>query len=121
MTTIPISGRSWTTQPPSAGGTGFRSSAPSVRCRFVLVAEGRIVLGEVLDLLLDHLALAREELRDGAAKALVRDVMRAVGRHRQVAALEFMRPLGAGLDAFQPVIDRELDRPIIAALEMQHL
>src|SRR3984957_11681508 len=85
------------------------------------MAEGRIVLGEVLDLLLDHLALAREELRDRAAKALVRDVMRAVGRHRQVAALELMRALGAGLDPLQPVIDRELDRPVIATLEMQHL
>src|SRR5215469_17223011 len=68
------------------------------RALFLDLAEGRVVLGELLDLVLDHLALAGEELRDGPAEIGVRDVVRAVGRHRQVAALQLVRALRAGLD-----------------------
>ena len=45
--------------------------------------------------------------------------MRAVGRHREVAALQFVRALRAGLDPLQPMRDRELDGLVIAAFEMQ--
>src|SRR5437868_8715960 len=45
--------------------------------------------------------------------------MRAVGRHRQIAALELVRSLGARLDPLQPMRDGKLDRLIITALEMQ--
>src|SRR5947209_19236071 len=75
--------------------------------------------GEMLDLLRDHLALAGEERGDGAAEARIGDPMRAIGRYRQIAALQFVRALRAGLDPLQPMIDRELDRPVIAAFEMQ--
>src|SRR5437588_7230655 len=75
--------------------------------------------GEMLDLLRGHLALAGEERGDRAAEARIGDPMRAVGRHRQIAALQFMRALRAGLDPLQPVIDRELDRAVVAAFEMQ--
>ena len=84
----------------------------------VLMAERR-EFGEVLDLLLDHLALAGEERGDGAAETRVGDPVGAVDRHRQVAALQFVRPLRAGLDPLQAALDGELDRPVIAALEMQ--
>ena len=52
-------------------------------------------------------------------KAGIGDPMRAVGRHRQIAALHFVRPLRAGLDPLQAALDRELDRAVIAALEME--
>ena len=44
-----------------------------------------------------------------------------VGRHRQIAALQFMRTLRPCLDALEPVLNREFDRPVIAAFEMQEL
>src|SRR5947209_549747 len=76
-------------------------------------------LGEVLDLLGDHLALAGQEGGDGAAEAWVRDPMRAVGRHRQIATLQFVRPLRAGLDPLQTPRDGEFNRLVIAALEVE--
>ena len=42
-----------------------------------------------------------------------------VGRHRQIAALQFMRPLRPGLDPLQPAPNREFDRLVVAAFEMQ--
>ena len=45
--------------------------------------------------------------------------MRAIGRHGQIAALDLVRALRARLDALQPVRDREFDRLVIAALEME--
>jgi hypothetical protein len=38
-------------------------------------------------------------LGDGPAKTGIGDPMRAVGRHRQIATLDFVRTLRAGLDA----------------------
>src|SRR5215469_3190566 len=73
----------------------------------------------MLDLVRHHLALAREKSGNGAAKRRIGDPMRAIGRHRQIAALQFVRALRAGLDPLEPMRDRELDRAVIAALEMQ--
>ena len=50
------------------------------------------------DVVLDHLTLAREELGDGPPETRIRDPMGTVGRHRQIAALDLVRPLRAGLD-----------------------
>ena len=100
--------------------SGCCTDAPAGGAALVsLSLPERRILGQPLDLALDHVALAREELGDGAAKARVGDPMGAVGRHRQIAALQFVRALRAGLDPLQPARDRELDRPVIAALEMQ--
>src|SRR5579862_3059314 len=85
---------------------------------FVGVAERR-EFREMLDLLLDHLALALDKRRDRAAKAGIGDPVGAVGRRRQIAALQFMGALGARFDALQPALAGELDRPVIAAFEMQ--
>src|SRR5208337_2052155 len=86
----------------------------------IFVPEGR-ELREPFDLVLDHLALALEELGDGSAKARVRDPMSAVGRHRQVAALDLVWPLRACLDPLQPVGDGKFDGLVIAAFEMEKL
>src|SRR5712692_2459255 len=102
----------------------FQPYAPSPRRKperlflLLLVAE-RGVFGEVLDFLLDHLALAIEEGGDRAAERWVGDPVRAVNRRRQIAALQFVGPLGAGLDPRQAALNRELDRLVIAAFEMQ--
>ena len=45
--------------------------------------------------------------------------MRRIGRHRHIAARELVLALRAGLDAAEPVRDREFDRLIVAELEMQ--
>src|SRR5579864_8668910 len=82
------------------------------------MAEGRVFC-EMLDLLFDHVALPLDKGSNGAAEAGVRDPMGAVGRHRQVAALQFMRSLRARLYPLQAALDRELDGPVIAAFEMQ--
>src|SRR4029077_14070363 len=58
---------------------------------------------------------------DCPAKRRIGYPMRAVGRHRKVAALKLVRPLGTRLDALQPVGDGKFDRLVIAALEMQEL
>src|SRR5260221_8522706 len=84
----------------------------------LVVPEGG-VFGEMLDLLLDHLALAVEEGGDRAAEPGIGYPVRAVDRRRQIAALQFVRPLGAGLDPLQATVNRKLDCLVIAAFEMQ--
>src|ERR1700730_18137995 len=74
---------------------------------------------EPLHLVLDHLALAREELGDGPAERRIGDPVSTVGWHRQIAALDLVWTLGAGLDALQSAGDRKLDCLVIAALEMK--
>src|SRR5689334_7762184 len=79
----------------------------------------RRVLRELLDLVLDHLAFAIEKRGHRAAEARIGDPVRAVSRGRQIAALQFVRPLRAGLDPLQPVLTSEFDRAVISAFEMQ--
>src|SRR5689334_12146843 len=45
--------------------------------------------------------------------------MRGIGGVRQISARELMLALRTGLDDLQPVLDREIDRLIVADLEMQ--
>src|SRR5205823_13277016 len=63
----------------------------------VFVAERR-ELGQLLDLLRHHLAFAREKGGDRTPERRIGDPVRAVGRHREIAALQFVRALRAGLD-----------------------
>ena len=60
-----------------------------------------------------------QEIGDRPAQPGMRDPVRRVGRLRQIAALDLVPPLRAGLDALQPVLDRPVDRAVIAKLEMQ--
>ena len=64
-------------------------------------------------------ALLVEEALDGLAKSGVRDPMGGVGRRRHVAARELVIALRAGLDAGELVLDRVVDRLMVADLEMQ--
>src|SRR5258708_37427710 len=45
--------------------------------------------------------------------------MRGIGRRRQIAALDLVLALGAGLDAPHPMRDREVDGAVVAGFEMQ--
>ena len=85
----------------------------------VLHMPERGVLGQSLALIRDLAPLAFEIVRDGAAKTCVGDVVRRMRRRRHVAARELVRALRAGLDAFEPVRQREIDRLVVADLEMQ--
>ncbi len=82
------------------------------------LSEGRVA-GEEFDFGVDLGALAGEEGLDRVAQAGVANPVRAVGALGQIAAGDLVRPLGARLDAPQAALDGELDRPVIAQLEVQ--
>ena len=67
----------------------------------------------------DRRAFPLQEILDGLAEALVGDPVGAPGLDRQIAALDLVRPLGAGLDPAQPPLDGEVDGLVVAGLEMQ--
>src|SRR5439155_24817453 len=85
------------------------------------MAERRVIIRQIVDLLRHHLALTREKLSDCPAKPRIGYPVCAVGRHRQVAALDLVRPLSTRLDALQPMSDGKFDCLVIAAFEMQEL
>ena len=64
-------------------------------------------------------ALALQIVRDRAAQIGIGDVVRGVGGLRQVAARQLVLALRAGLHDLQATLDREIDRLIVADLEMQ--
>ena len=71
-----------------------------------------------------HLGLHRgaflfQEMGDCVAQAGMGDPVGALHPHRQIAALDLMLALRPGFDPFQPVGDGEIDRLVIAGLEMQ--
>src|SRR3954453_15324000 len=76
-------------------------------------------LGELLDGLGDAGALLREIGGDGAAEARVGDVVRRGRRDRAVAAGQLVLPLGASFHPREAARDREVDRLIVAELEVQ--
>src|SRR5262245_8492659 len=82
-------------------------------------AAKRRILGELLAGGIDIGALALEVVGDGAFKPRIGDEVRRIGVDRQIAAGELVLALRAGLDARQPMLDGELDRLIVADLEMQ--
>ena len=71
------------------------------------------------DLAVDLPRLVLEVVGDRIAQALVGDPVRGIGGHRQVAARELVRPLGAGLDPLEPVGDGVVDGAVVAGLEVQ--
>ena len=71
------------------------------------------------DLPVDLPRLVVEVVSDRIPQALVGDPVRGIGGHGQVAAREFVRPLGTGLDALQSVGDGVVDGPVVAGLEVQ--
>src|ERR1700722_15835782 len=81
--------------------------------------EGREHLLELVHLVRDRAALALEEILDRVGEAGVANPMRAVGRGGEITALNLVRALRPGLDAFQAARDREIDGAVIARLEMQ--
>ena len=67
----------------------------------------------------DCSALALEKIGDGAAQAQIPDPMGAVGPHRQIAAGKFVLALCACFDAGELVLNGEVDRLVVADLEMK--
>jgi hypothetical protein len=78
-------------------------------------------LAELLELAGHLEAILGEEALDRIPEAGVADPVRAVGRDRRVAALELVGALGAGLDPGEAALDRELDRLVVAGLEVEKL
>src|SRR5262249_26238687 len=81
--------------------------------------EGGQTLLERFHLVLDGTSLACEEIRDGLGKAGVADPVSAVGRARQIAALDLVLALRASFDPLQAARDGEVDRAVVADFEMQ--
>src|SRR5262245_9816296 len=80
-------------------GIGPLASGLAERCR----------LGELLARRRHVSALALEKVLDRPAQAGIVDVVRGIGRGRQVAARDLVLALGAGLDAEKLLLDRVLD------------
>ena len=78
----------------------------------------RRVLGKGVALVGDLAPLCLQIVRDGAAEIRIGDVVRGVSRGRQIAERELVRALRTSLDALQPVAKREVDRLVIADLEV---
>src|SRR5262249_42234814 len=64
-------------------------------------------------------ALALEIVGDGAAQAGIDDIVRRIGGDRQVAARQLVLALGAGFHPVELAVNREVDRLVIAQLEVQ--
>src|SRR5690242_3713802 len=94
-----------------------RRSAPA-RLALVVLLERR-GCGKLVHRMLDLDALARAEVGDGGREIAVADgVQRMRGRGPQ-AARKLVQTLRAALEARDPALDAELDRLVIARLEMQ--
>src|SRR5262245_17784076 len=76
-------------------------------------------LGQLLDRRGHVGALALEEVVDRATQLGIVDVMRRVGRDWHITACDLVLALGAGFDPSELVLDRVLDRLVVAELEMQ--
>src|ERR1700722_4080454 len=81
-------------------------------------AEGRVFL-IMGDRALDRDTLVSEIVGDRSSKPCVCEFVRRVGQGRAVAARELVLALSASLDAAQSAREREVDRLIVADLEMQ--
>src|SRR5206468_1459074 len=64
-------------------------------------------------------ALVLEKVGDGAPQPRIGNVMCGMSGHRHIAARDLVLAAGAGLDAAELVLDRIVDRLIVADLEMQ--
>src|SRR5579872_3666794 len=84
-----------------------------------LAPERRQLLRELVHLRGNGRALALEEVRNRAREAAVAHPMGAVGGRGEITPLDLVGSLGARLDAREPVLDGEIERAVIADLEMQ--
>src|SRR5688572_16782933 len=67
----------------------------------------------------DSAALPRHVVGDGSFQAGVGEVVRRPGGDRAIAARQLVLALRAGLDAGEAAFDGEVDRLVVAELEMQ--
>src|ERR1700722_6772393 len=81
-------------------------------------AEGRVFL-IMGDRALDRFSLVSEIVGDRPGKPRVGEFVRRISEGRSIAAGELVLALGASLDAPQSARQREVDRLIVADLEMQ--
>src|SRR5260370_37647176 len=84
----------------------------------IAAAEGRVFL-IVGDRALDRFALVSKIVGDRPGKSGVGEFVRRIGKGRPVATGQLVLSLRASLDAAQSARQREVDRLIIADLEMQ--
>src|SRR5471032_2435367 len=71
------------------------------------------------DRVLHRRALAREIFGDCGAQSLVGESMQRMGWHRAIAARQLVFALRARFDALQAARNGEIDRLVVADLEMQ--
>src|SRR5690606_5323317 len=95
---------------PAPGGPALR--------RLILSPEGHVPF-QPFQLLFLGRALALQKLRHGAAESRIGDEMRRPGCNRAIAPRKLVPALRTRLDASQAARYRDVDRTIIAKLEMQ--
>src|SRR5271165_7277828 len=99
------------------GVKGFSQAFGSCRVVFAPAERGMpLVVG---DCAVEGGPLVSEIVGDRLAQTRVGELMRRIGERRAVAARELVLSLGAGLDPPQSAVEREVDRLIIADLEMK--
>src|ERR1700721_2447702 len=86
--------------------------------RAVTATEGRIAF-IMRDRALNSSPLVSEIVGDRSGKPRIGELVRRIGESRPIAARELVLALGASLAAAQSARKREVDRLIVADLEMQ--
>jgi hypothetical protein len=76
------------------------------------------VLSVIRHILGEQLLLHCDVVFDRAPELRVVDRVRAVGQRREEAARQLVLTLGAGLEEREATFDRELDRLVVAELEV---
>lgn len=74
---------------------------------------------ELVHILRDHIALALQIILDRARKLRMRQPVRGARDHRQKTARQLVLAPRAALESLDVVRDAELDRLVVASLEMQ--
>src|SRR4051812_30305911 len=105
--------------PAAAGRTGPRSRSARRRSAALVILLERRGCRELVHRMLDLDALARAEVGDRAREIAVADGMQRMRGHRPQAARKLVQTLRAAFEALDLVFDAELDRLVIARLEVQ--
>src|SRR3984957_8292390 len=99
---------------------GFKRFSLTFGCLLAAIAaaEGRIAL-IMRDRALDRFPLVSQIVGDRSRQSRIGEFVRRIGEGRPVAPRELVLPLRARLDAAQSSRESEVDRLIVADLEMQ--
>src|SRR5262245_6467562 len=96
-----------------------RAAAERERRRGLLAAPERAALGELVDVLRHTGGLAREKSLDGVGELRLPQPVGGPSHLREEAARELVLALRAALEDADPARDAELERLVVAGLEVQ--